>query len=557
MTIKTLLRVAFAIITFIAIVLLVIVLNLRSSLEHSFDSSVFRYQSSHLAKLSAINSSQLTLYARQYVATLDKKYLDKYHDLVDQITGKKPSVDGRSMDYLDRLKEINVPKDLLSYLEQSNKNSIALIDTEEAAFELVAPFVGKEIENLTELELRDWMKAIHMLHDEPYEREVVKIMTPVNTFISKLDALSAQQLQQVQNNVATRSVLSIVAVIIMVALLVVCYFWLEKRIINVTIDLVDKAKRIAAGDLTQRTVNDGSDELAQLGQAFNDMVEKLSSLLSNIQTQSQAAADAANALNTISLHSSELSGKQSEAIDVIATSVHENLYAVQEVAKNCTNAAQAAHDANMNTAQAQSVVSHSVQSVQNVAQTLNTATQSLTQLHDSVKDVTEILSVIDGIAEQTNLLALNAAIEAARAGEQGRGFAVVADEVRSLAKRSQQATEEIQEKLNVLQRFTSQVSDDIASSSGDTNMAVERSTEVSESLHEIESLVTNINEMNQSIATAAEEQEQVSKDIAQRVENIRHDAQQSSDLNTQVANSSNELNDIAAKLTSEVNRFRL
>ncbi|MEO2268151.1 methyl-accepting chemotaxis protein [Pseudoalteromonas pernae] len=557
MTIKALLRTAFAIITLIAVILLLVVLNLRTSLDSSFDSSSFRYQSSHLAKLSATNSTNLTINARQYVATLDSQYLDKYNHIVDQITGKAPALDGRSMAYLDRLKEINVPGDLLRYLEQSNDYSIALIGTEEAAFALIKPFAGKEIEDLTQQEQQDWMNAIHMLHDDAYEREVAKIMAPVNTFIERLDELSTQQLLEVQSSVARQSVLSIAAVFIIVALLVMCYFWLEKRVINVTIELVAKAQRIAAGDLTQRINTQSQDELAQLGNAFDEMVEKLASLLRNIQAQSRAAADAATQLNGISQQSSSLSHKQNEAIDVIATSVHENLFAVQEVAKNCTNAANAAQGAHENTASAQSIVSTSVQSVQNVASTLNTATQSLTQLHDSVKDVTDILSVIDGIAEQTNLLALNAAIEAARAGEQGRGFAVVADEVRNLAKRSQQATEEIQQKLSVLQRFTSQVSDDINSSSDDTNMAVERSAQVSESLHEIESLVTNINEMNQSIATAAEEQEQVSQDIAQRVESIRQDAQESSELNTQVAHSSDELNGIAAKLTSEVNRFNL
>ncbi|WP_462158933.1 methyl-accepting chemotaxis protein [Pseudoalteromonas sp. GB56] len=557
MTIKALLRTAFAIITLIAVILLLVVLNLRTSLDHSFDSSSFRYQSSHLAKLSASNSTNLTVNARQYVATLDSQYLDKYNYIVDQITGKAPAVDGRSLAYIDRLKEINVPTDLLRYLEQSNDYSIALIDTEEAAFALIKPFAGKEIEDLNQQEQLDWMRAIHMLHNDAYEREVAKIMAPVNTFIERLDEVSAQQLLDVQSSVARQSVLSIAAVFIIVALLVLCYFWLEKRVINVTIELVSKAQRIAAGDLTQRINTQSQDELAQLGNAFDEMVEKLASLLRNIQAQSRAAANASTQLNGISQQSSSLSHKQNEAIDVIATSVHENLFAVQEVAKNCTNAAQAAQGAHENTASAQSIVSTSVQSVQNVASTLNTATQSLTQLHDSVKDVTDILSVIDGIAEQTNLLALNAAIEAARAGEQGRGFAVVADEVRNLAKRSQQATEEIQQKLSVLQRFTTQVSDDINSSSDDTNMAVERSAQVSESLHEIESLVTNINEMNQSIATAAEEQEQVSQDIAQRVESIRQDAQESSELNTQVARSSDELNGIAAKLTSEVNRFNL
>ncbi|MEW6992387.1 hypothetical protein AADZ91_17090 [Colwelliaceae bacterium 6441] len=109
MTIKTLLRSAFAFIILIAFVILLIVLNLRSSLEDSFSSSEYRYQSSHLAKLSAINSTALTLNARQYVVTLDKQYLNNYNQFVDKITGKAPYIDGRSMDYIDRLKELNIP----------------------------------------------------------------------------------------------------------------------------------------------------------------------------------------------------------------------------------------------------------------------------------------------------------------------------------------------------------------------------------------------------------------------------------------------------------------
>ncbi|MEW6992388.1 methyl-accepting chemotaxis protein [Colwelliaceae bacterium 6441] len=396
-----------------------------------------------------------------------------------------------------------------------------------------------------------------MLHNSDYEAEVAKIMAPVDSFVLKLDEQSQSLLDQEQSAVQQRSLISIIAVIIIVVFLIACYILIEKRVIKITVDLVGEARIIASGDLRERIQITGSDELAMLGRAFNEMGEKLSELLNNIQQQAHLASDAAGSLNGISQESSTLSLSQNQAIDVIASSVHENQAAVSEVSRSCNSAANAAEHVHSSTSNTQVIVSDNIKSIQNVSEKLLQATDSLSYLHGSVKDVTEILSVIDSIAEQTNLLALNAAIEAARAGEQGRGFAVVADEVRNLAKRSQTATEEIQNKLNVLQQFTDQVSTGINSSNSDTKEAVEKSQHAGNSLLEIKESVTNINDMNQSISAAAEEQEQVSKDIAERIEHIRQGAEESNNLNKSVTQSANELSQIATKLNEEVNRFQL
>lgn len=157
---------------------LFLALQLKQNVEASYATADYRYNVSHLAKLSTSNSTLLTLNARQFVATLDPKYRDKYNQIVDQITGKAPMYDGRSLEYQQRLKELGVPSNLMTYLAESNNLSVALVDTEVRAFGLVEPFVGKRIEDLNKEEFAAWKQAMDLLHDENYMREVAKTLPP-------------------------------------------------------------------------------------------------------------------------------------------------------------------------------------------------------------------------------------------------------------------------------------------------------------------------------------------------------------------------------------------
>lgn len=557
MTIKNLLRLAFGVTIGVAALLLLIVLLLKQNLTDSFNAAEFRYQSSHLAKLSATNSATLTLLARHYVVTLEEKYLDAYNLLVEQIQGNARWEDGRATGYLERLRELGIDSSDLAYLEQSNELSMALVNTEVAAFDLVAPFKHKNISDLTEQERLSWLKAVDMVHNQAYENETDKVKAPVDKFIEAIAVSSRQALEETQKSADRYSFMSVAAVLVIIIMLILCYWWLEKRVIRTSHSLIAKALLIAKGDLTEQISMPGTDELAQLVSAFNLMIDKLSELLSKIRDQAEQANKASVVLSDIARQSANLSGSQNNAIEMISTSVYENSNAVKEVAQNCSEAADSASRADEMTNSGQLTVQQSVASVEQVSQVLQTATQGLHELQGSVQDMAAILDVINNIAEQTNLLALNAAIEAARAGDQGRGFAVVADEVRTLAQRTQQSTTEIQSKINVLQSVTESVSNRIKSSDENARLAVQNSQKVGELLTDIQALVKNINDMNLSIATASEQQAKVSDDIAERLIIVRDGAEEANQQSRSVSASSEELLSIARTLTEEVNRFRL
>ncbi|CAM4139949.1 methyl-accepting chemotaxis protein [Pseudoalteromonas ostreae] len=557
MTIRLMLRTVFALAITIAAGLLIIILLLKTGLSDSQQSAQQRYQLSHFAKLSASNSIRLTELARQYVVTLQPSYKNEYYHLVEQIQGTQPWLDDRKKSYIDRLKEFNVNEQQLALLDKSNSLSLQLVKTEERAFQLVSPLTGQSPSSLSSADSKQWVKAIELLTDQSYMNEVAKIQTPVQAFLSAVQSSSLQYVENNNNRVANLSLTSIVLVLVIITILILCYLQLEKRVIKTTTQLVYEAQRIANGDLTRKIVHTGKDEIAELSASFNIMVDKLSTLLSEINSQSQQAQVASNELDTIAQQAKLLNDEQSQAIEVISSSVYENSTAVKEVSKNCSEAAQNAGDADAKTQAGIDVVNQSIHSVESVAEILTESINDLNELESSVNEVAVILNVISNIAEQTNLLALNAAIEAARAGEQGRGFAVVADEVRTLASRTQSSTVEIQDKINSLQSASNAVTERIRSSDVRVKDAVANSEKVGLMLKEISTQVRLISDANRTIAAASEQQAQVTEDIAERLTGIQDASVQSRSQTEQISSSSSELAQVALNLNTQISKFKL
>lgn len=551
------LRIVFATAVTIAAGLLVIILLLKSGLADSQQSAQTRYQLSHFAKLSSSNSIRLTELARQYVVTLEPSYKNQYIELVNQIQGNEAWLDGRKKSYLERLKEYRVGASELALLDKSNSLSMNLVNTEERAFQMVSSFAGQSPASLSSTEQAQWIHAIKLLTDQAYMEEVSKIQVPVQAFLTAIEKSSLAEVETNNNRVANLSFISIVMVLIIITILIACYLQLEKRVIKTTTQLVNEAQRIANGDLTRKIVHTGNDEISALSASFNIMIDKLSTLLSEIHAQSQQAQVAANELDSIAQQAKLLNDEQSQAIEVISSSVYENSTAVKEVSKNCSEAAHNAGDADSKTQAGIEVVSQSINSVESVAAILTESINDLNELESSVNEVAVILNVISNIAEQTNLLALNAAIEAARAGEQGRGFAVVADEVRTLASRTQSSTVEIQDKINSLQSASNAVTERIRSSDVRVKDAVSNSEKVGLMLKEISTQVRLISDANRTIASASEQQAQVTEDIAQRLTGIQDASVQSRSQTEQISSSSAELAQVAVNLNTQIGKFKL
>ena len=401
------------------------------------------------------------------------------------------------------------------------------------------------------------MQAITLLTNDAYMAEVEKIQQPVQAFLNSIEGKSAAEVKNNHDRVVTLSLVSTALVLTIIATLIVCYWQLEKKVIKATHALINEAKRISEGDLSRYIDHKADDEIGQLAVSFNIMVDKLSQLLKEIHNQSEQAQVAAKSLDEISQQAKTLNDIQSQAIEVISSSVYENSTAVKEVSQNCAEAASSATAANQKTKEGLQVVQQGVSSVESVADTLTKSLTDLNQLEASVNEVTAILSVISNIAEQTNLLALNAAIEAARAGEQGRGFAVVADEVRTLASRTQSSTLEIQDKIDSLQSATNAVTQRIRSSDAQIKEAVLNSEKVGHMLDEISLQAKAISDANMTIASASEQQSQVTEEIAQRLNEVQDTSRQSQQQTQSISDSSSKLANLANNLNGQINRFKL
>lgn len=310
------------------------------------------------------------------------------------------------------------------------------------------------------------------------------------------------------------------------------------------------------GDLTRRLTVHGRDEVSELAQAFNSFAEKVRVLISDVAGSSNQVASAAEQMSVITDELKRDLAHQRGEIEHVATAMNEMTATVQEVARHASQAAHSADSTDQQAVQGQQVVARAVSAIDAVAIDIEHAVAVIARLQDDSKSISSVLEVIRGVAEQTNLLALNAAIEAARAGEQGRGFAVVADEVRTLASRTQQSTGEIQAVIEQLQSAAHEAAAVMQQSQARARDSVEQAQQASGALEQITHSVTRINDMNAQIASAAEEQSSVSDEINQNVVNINDVADRVTDSAGQTAQASTQLARLAVDLQALVGQFK-
>lgn len=310
------------------------------------------------------------------------------------------------------------------------------------------------------------------------------------------------------------------------------------------------------GDLTRRLNADGGDELAQLAASFNEFVSKIQQLVKSVQNSAQEEERAAERLAALSSQSSEQSDELRSQTDSVATAINELSSSAGEVAEHARTAAESANTADEEAGRSAVIVREAVNNIEALTAQLRKAGEQARLLQDGSDKIGNILGVIVAIAEQTNLLALNAAIEAARAGEAGRGFAVVADEVRTLATRTQQSTDEISTIVDSIQgaiKDVTHIISDVEQRSQTTN---EGALKAEQAISQIQEAVANISSMNVQIASATDEQSRVTRDLSENVTGISDLSGDNQSANQQVAEVSQKLTKNSIDLSQLVSRFK-
>ncbi|MBO0493227.1 methyl-accepting chemotaxis protein [Pseudomonas sp. Marseille-Q1929] len=469
------------------------------------------------------------------------------------LTNREPDVQQKTLDTFElRDQQIRAAQSIYEKLIDSRE--------ERAAYDEYVSLLGqyRQIESrMKSLSQANQVDALRTL----INTELLSNSEQVNAVLARLldinnnMALVTNQEAKDQYDLAFKLV---VGLLILATALTVLFAWLLTRSITLPISqALEAAEEVAEGNLTRPIKVDGNDEAGRLLAAMAKMQDKLRDTLQRIAGSATQLASAAEELNAVTDESARGLTQQNNEIEQAATAVNEMTSAVEEVARNAVSTSEASRNATTSAGDGRDLVQETVSAIERMSGDVQATATLIGDLANESRDIGKVLDVIRGLADQTNLLALNAAIEAARAGEAGRGFAVVADEVRALAHRTQQSTSEIERMIGSIQAGTEHAVDSMRNSTERAESTLNIAKGAGLSLDTINTAIVEINERNLVIASAAEEQAQVAREVDRNLVNIRDLSVQSATGASQTSAASNELSRLAVDLNGMVSRFRL
>ena len=578
MTIKNLFLALLAALTLLLCLVLLSVISLKSASDEVDRSADLRYRSYLLADELRQSSDDLTRLVRTYAVTGDAKYEKQYFDILDIRNGKKPrpehyeriywdfvaagidkpQPDGATASLQALMKEAGFSEQEFAKLKEAQNNSDALVKNETIAMNAVKGLFDDGTGQFTKKGDPDLELARKLTHDENYHKYKAQIMKPVDEFLELLDKRTSAAVEQAKQAKTRMQYWVTGLVLFSIAFLVVALLTVYRRIIAalggepaVASEVV---KQVAAGDLSVEIPVANTDSTSLLA-AMKVMQSNLQKLIGEIQTNADMVASAAKKMTIAAEDVAWSSNQQSASSLEIAAAMEQSTVSINLMSDSANRAQTISGDSELLMNETSGVVSEAVNRIAKIATVVEQASQTVRTVGQESENVSKIVLVIKEVADQTNLLALNAAIEAARAGEQGRGFAVVADEVRKLAERTTQSTQEITTMISSMQSSARDAVTCIEDAVANVNEGVILTKRVGESVSRLGASSHEVKGVIIDVSSALREQNAASNEIARNVEQIAQTGERTSGAVGAVAKAATELQQLANSLTDSARHF--
>jgi methyl-accepting chemotaxis protein len=537
-----------------------------TQLEQSYQQ---RYQSYLLADELRQSSDDLTRLGRTYVITKDPAYEQQYMRILAIRNGEQNRPQGYNRIYwdfvaangqnprpdsqvrrglIDLMKETGFTEEELTKLNEAKNNSDALVNTEVAAFKLVQQTDGDLAANQ--------QKAIAMMHDKAYHQNKGRIMSPIDDFY----VLMEHRTQQAVDDATSQSAM-LRYLFIALGLVLMFFLW---RTYKALLDLVGTSVSQLRSDLNHLAEGDFSQPIKVPAGAKESLIGLLATMqgtlkgiIAQVSHSSEELSGSADSIAQIAEQTAQFATSQQTSTQTMAAAIEELVVSISHLSDNATHADELSKVSANTLAEGSGVIKQTLDSIQSISDTVSNAASSIADLNSHTQQISEIIEVIRGIADQTNLLALNAAIEAARAGEQGRGFAVVADEVRNLASRSAASTQQITGMIGKIQSGADASIRSMENTVNNVSRGVSLASQTGEAIASIQNHASNLTGLMGEISHTLREQSTAANEVVSTVGNITSLSEQSGDAARHVSQEAAKLKQLSRLLRQEMAHFKL